>query len=290
MYNERRQKLKSIFEDTMRIIRSDGPRSSRTEESVAATRLYAMEQIPSLPARKGEKPVVKVTRSRSFEAAMRILKEHPEWRVGVLNFASATNPGGGVKEGSGAQEECLCRCSNLCPTLNQPRLWDGYYRKNREARDPLHTDVCIFSPGIAIIKTDEEYPRRMDEKDWATVDVISCAAPNLRPVPGNRYNPESDGSVEISAKALYNLHLRRAKAILGVAADNGEDALILGAFGCGAFMNDPAVVAEAWRDAVEDLGGYFRYLEFAVYCRSAETVNYDVFRATMKHEPKEAAE
>ena len=129
MYSERRQKLKGIFEDTMRTIRNDGPLSRRTEESVAATRLYAMEQIPSLQARKGEKPVVKVTRSRSFEAAMRILKEHPEWRVGVLNFASATNAGGGVKEGSGAREEGLCRCSILLPSPTHPGWWEGHSRK-----------------------------------------------------------------------------------------------------------------------------------------------------------------
>ena len=47
-------------------------------------------------------------------------------------------------------------------------------------------------------------------------------------------------------------------------------------------MNDPAVVAEAWRDVVTERGGYFKYLEFAVFCRPYDTTNYDVFRATIK--------
>ena len=56
------------------------------------------------------------------------------------------------------------------------------------------------------------------------------------------------------------------------------DAIILGAFGCGAFANDPKVVAEAFRNAVLDYRQYFRSIEFAVYFRSNETENYDAFK------------
>ena len=199
-----------------------------------------------------------------------------------MNFASATNPGGGVKTGSSAQEESLCRCSTLYPTLTQSWLWDQYYQKNRDTHDNLHTDACIYSPGFVICKTDEAYPVRMEEKDWVWVDVISCAAPYLRRRPGNNHNPEYGRAVIISDADLYSLHLKRAKHIMHIAAANGADALVLGAFGCGAFANDPNVVAEAYRDALADYRKLFQLLEFAVYCRPDETANYDAFRGMIR--------
>lgn len=278
---DRREKLKTVFEDTMQDIRRSKTLSERTAKSQAATRIYDDGYLPVLPQRPEQKATITVTQARTLEAAMHIRRQHPEWRVCALNFASATNPGGGVTQGSSAQEECLCRCSNLYPMLDQQRIWDGFYRKNRALQNPLHSDACIYTPDVIVLKTDEDYPRLMDERDWVTIDIISCAAPNLRPVPGNIYNPEAGKAPDITPQELYDLHLWRAKTILGIAAENSVDALVLGAFGCGAFMNDPAVVAEAWRDAVEDLADYFEYLEFAVFCRPHDTTNYAVFRATV---------
>lgn len=134
-------------------------------------------------------------------------------------------------------------------------------------RDNLHTDACIYSPDIIICKSDTDFPERLPAEEWHKVDVISCAAPNLRREPVNQYNPEK----------LYDLHLRRAKGILNTAAIHGVDILITGAFGCGAFANDPHTVAEAWRDAVSDYGKIFSAIEFAVYCRPYETDNLKIF-------------
>ncbi len=121
----------------------------------------------------------------------------------------------------------------------------------------------------------------MEEKDWTTVDVINCAAPNLRRKPSNAYNSDYGAPTTITSADLYRLHLKRAKHILHIAAANKVDALILGAFGCGAFANDPQVVARAYRDALKDYKRYFQYIEFAVYCRADETENYEVFKRTL---------
>lgn len=64
---------------------------------------------------------------------------------------------------------------------------------------------------------------------------------------------------------------------LDVAATNKVDILILGAFGCGAFANDPNAVAQAFRDAITLYKKRFDVIEFAIYCRDYETENYEAF-------------
>ena len=275
---DRRQRLMEIFDDTQKYYAQNVELAKAVSEAKAATRLYQPEEYPEgLTAADGD-CMITVTKDKSFEAAMKIRKEYPDWKIAVLNFASATNPGGGVKTGSSAQEESLCRCSTLYPTLMQNWLWDQFYGKNRNAHDNLHTDACIYSPGVVICKTDGTWPERMEEKDWVKVDVISCAAPNLRKRSGNYYNPEHGLTPEISAGELYTLHKKRAEHILHVAAANHAHALVLGAFGCGAFANDPNVVARAYKDAMVSYTQYFRMIEFAVFCRQDETENYEAFK------------
>ena len=282
MMYDHKEKLIQIFEDTERFARENPALSLQAAEARHGTVFYAADDYPALPAGKDCEGKVAVTRSKTFEAAMKIHTDHSDWRIAVLNFASATNPGGGVKRGSSAQEESLCRCSTLYYAITRRDLWDVYYSVNRAARNPLYTDAMIYSPGVTICKTDEDYPRRMPEADWVNVDVITCAAPNLRAKPGNIYNPDDAEAVEVSPEQLYEIHVNRAKHILTVAASKCVDALVLGAFGCGAFQNDPAVVAKAYHDVLEEFKSYFRLIEFAIYCRPRETVNYDAFRKALE--------
>ena len=276
---DRRQRLIEIFDDTQRFYAQNAALAKALQDARKATKLYEADDYPAITKQADLEGTVAVSKHKTFEAAMLIHKEHPDWKIAVLNFASATNPGGGVKTGSSAQEESLCRCSTLYPTLNQNWLWQCYYQKNRDAQNNLHTDACIYSPGVVICKNDDSFPERMDESDWATVDVISCAAPNLRRRPGNVHSPEYGRTVSISDDGLYQLHLKRAKHIMHIAASNGVDAMILGAFGCGAFANDPIIVSRAYRDAIADYKQFFHVIEFAVYCREDETENYDAFSA-----------
>ena len=109
------------------------------------------------------------------------------------------------------------------------------------------------------------------------MDVITCAAPNLRQRPGNIFNHEQSAPVVVSPEELLQLHKSRARHILTVAASKGVDALVLGAFGCGAFQNDPTVVAEAYKSVLQEFKSYFSLIEFAIYCRLQETGNYDAF-------------
>ena len=218
-----------------------------------------------------------MTRHTTFNAARELHKFYPGKKIAVLNFASATNPGGGVTRGSSAQEESLCRCSTLYPTLTQSSMWNQFYLVNRANKNVLHTDACIYSPNIIVFKDDSYIPRMLPSKDWFSVDVISCAAPNLRNVVSNAYNTESGEAVQISPDELNMLHKRRAKHILAVAAANKVDILVLGAFGCGAFANDPRIVADATFEVLEEFISYFDVVEFAIYCRKYETENFEAF-------------
>ena len=279
---DRRQRLIEIFEDTQRFYSQNPQLSKAAQAAKTATKLYEENDPLGELAGKGSEGQIVVSKHKTFEAAMQLHAEHPEWKIAVLNFASATNPGGGVRTGSSAQEESLCRCSTLYPALTQNWLWQQYYQKNRDMHDNLHTDACIYTPGVVICKTDAAYPERMDEKDWTYVDVISCAAPNLRKKLGNLHNSEYGAAKTLNRDELYKLHVKRAKHILRVAASNEVDALVLGAFGCGAFANDPNTVARAYADTLSEYRKYFQLVEFAVYCRPEETENYNAFKRTLE--------
>ena len=280
---DRKQQLMEVFEDTQRFSTEDLVLKAAVKHSRDNTRLYEADEYADFPvdnaSRSGKR---RVTKHKTFEAAIELRKEFPDAKIAVLNFASATTPGGGVKNGSSAQEESLCRCSTLYATLNTKQMWQGYYDVNRAMHDVLHTDACIYSPDIVICKTDESIPKRMKADDFITVDVISCAAPNLRNEPANIHNPETGKYVKIEPEKLYNLHLSRAKHILHIVAANGADIIVLGAFGCGAFQNDPNTVAEAYRDALKEYAHRFDVIEFAIYCRDYETENYDAFKRILK--------
>ena len=266
-----------VFRDTERMCRENG----RLRAAIAASRegqrlIVEGAAVGGVDLNRFD-PVAQVVVSpkRTFEAAVAYAGR---MRTCAHNFASATNPGGGVVNGSSAQEEALCRCSTLYFNLNVREMWDGFYTPHRMARDPLHDDDIIYTPGVVVFKSDTAYPRTLAEAEWKTLDVITCAAPNLRERPSNRMNAgDGDERVEISAPDLQALHERRLRRILDVAAANGTEAIVLGAFGCGAFRNDPNVVAAAAKAVVADYLHAFRAIEFAVYCRPGDTANYDAF-------------
>nr|MCR4595789.1 TIGR02452 family protein [Lachnospiraceae bacterium] len=115
------------------------------------------------------------------------------------------------------------------------------------------------------------------KEDWVTVDVITIAAPDLRDK-SNKYVPLVGNGTYMNNAELFGYHVKRAIHMLTCAAAKGADILVLGAFGCGAFHNDPEVVARAYRTALAEFPKVFEKIEFAIYCPPNESTNYDVFK------------
>jgi len=273
---DRRAKNVQIFKDTIDLFDKSPRLQNSIKNTLSNQKLYLEQNEVEIPNAMEKACQTVVSKKRSFEAASVYAKEGK--KVCVLNFASATNPGGGVTRGSSAQEESLCRCSTLFPCLDEDDLWQYFYLPHREAADPLYNDDCIYSPGVTVVKSDISFPERLPESDWYQVDVLTCAAPNLRNMPSNSMNPcAGDKPADIEDDDLYKLHLQRIERIFRIAAANGAEVLILGAFGCGAFCNPPRIVAKAFYDVQKKYENFFETIEYAVFCGGHETQNYDAF-------------
>ena len=275
-----RQENVEIFEDTQRLYSSNERLISPIKHSSAGQQCFSGKgchwygpgyRIYQQPAK------VIVSPKRTLEAAAPYA--YAGKKVCVLNFASATNPGGGVVKGSSAQEEAICRCSTLYPNLKEQRMWNQFYAPHRRAHDPLHNDDCIYTPGVVVFKSDTDYPQLMPEEKWYSVNVLTCAAPNLRERPSNGMNSgDGDDAVHISREELQTLHEKRMRRVLEIAWAKENEVVILGAFGCGAFRTPPAVVAQAMKTVVQEYRKKFETIEFAVYCSTQYDTNYRVFQ------------
>ena len=268
------------FQNTMYMCNNNQTLQNWIKVSKEHQKIY-LEDYP-LPeiSKKNDTPCnIIVSKKRSLEAA----KEYTAkgLPVAVLNFASATNPGGGVYKGSSAQEECLCRCSTLYKNLADESTITKFYQPHKIAKNALYNNDCIYSPSVMVFKSDTDNPELLDVKDWYSVDVITCAAPNLRENPGESKMNPNKGEVaitNISNEKLKQIHIERGRRILSIARLNMNPIVILGAFGCGAFKNPPKVVAEAYKELVEEFKYYFDTIEFAVYCPPYNDTNYKVFK------------
>lgn len=258
----------AVFQNSMKFVESN------LMEDVSNSIKEQLTIIDSTPVTKKDGNhdcKIVVSRDSSFDAA----RKYKGDSVCVLNFASATTPGGGVVKGSSAQEECLCRCSTLYKCLSTDELKKMFYDYHRTSVNALYNDDLIYTPDVVIFK-DDKY-NMLDPADFKKVDVITCAAPNLREKPSNWYNPGQQTKIEISDEDLLKLHEKRGRKILSVASLRGVDTVILGAFGCGAFRNNPRVVAQAYKNILPEFKTCFKNIEFAVYCRPDDDTNYRVF-------------
>ncbi|GIG00035.1 TIGR02452 family protein [Catellatospora citrea] len=200
------------------------------------------EQLTPTGARNAQ-PVIEVTRESTLVAARRAGPA-----AACLVFASAKNPGGGFLGGAKAQEESIARSSALYPSLLAAPDFYAYHRGQRDLR---YSDRVIYSPGVPVFRND-----RGDLLDEAyQTSFLTSAAPNLGALARNQAADLPDVPAVL---------LRRATRVLAVAAAHGHRTLVLGAWGCGVFRNDPAVVAQAFAGALRTVDRFDRVV-FAIY-------------------------
>lgn len=229
------------------------------------TKLYH-SQLPGLGALLHPLPDVgiEVTGESTF-AAMRRLQLEGKSHIGCLNFASAKNPGGGFLNGAEAEEEALLRASALYDCLLcQPE----YYARNRAHSSCLYLDLVIATPDVPFIRDDEG--QLLEEPLLAS--VITAPAPNAGAVMANE--PERASEIEPTLR-------RRAELVLYAAARTGVEHIVLGAWGCGVFRNDPGMVARAFADLLRPGAPwsiYFKKVTFAVFDPSGTGPNLQAFK------------
>lgn len=257
-----KEELVVCFQDTFEKS-NNGALKQRTTRAVRSNRVYK-EGFVSKAKHRNESAFIDVYSGTTFDVAKRYC---PHGKVAVLNFANPENPGGGVQLGAMAQEECLCRSSNLYTCISNPNVFDEYYGYHRSIRNNFYTDRLIYTKNVTVFKDDSVVPQMLPETNWFDVDVITCAAPYLAK------RKHTNGA------ALFNLFKSRVKNIFEAARDNNVDYLILGAFGCGAFKNPPLIVAEAFLQTIKEQNYLkdFKQIVFAIKPTGTDCPNLSTF-------------
>lgn len=238
------------------------------------TRSYSPDQTRSLFDEQAcdatatrHETAFEVTGETSTHAGQRLVRSEGATDVAILSFASARNPGGGYLGGARAQEEDLCRSSALYTTLLEAR---DYYDAHRADRDTRYSHRVIFSPGVPVYR--DSATRLLDAP--YQISYLTSPAPNAGALA--RHEPSALTEIE-------GLLTERAGRVLAVAARHGVRTLVLGAWGCGVFRNDPATVARVIRAHLADGGafeGRFARVLFAVYDTSAAKTTLAAFQET----------
>jgi uncharacterized protein (TIGR02452 family) len=212
---------------------------------VDASKLFNEEDVTDVLEVEPKFETRFVVNNHTTLKALYALSSDEKERACVLNFASAKNPGGGFKKGSTAQEETLARSSSLYNSLI--KFEKPFYKYNK-SHPGVYSHRIIFSPKITFFKSDSG--KGVAE---TVVSVITAPAVNA-------------GVAKVSKQQVALLMEERMRRILEISKREKKEVLILGAFGCGVFKNEPAFVAQTFRKLLDtQYRGVFDLVVFACY-------------------------
>ena len=196
--------------------------------------------------------IIRVEIGDSFEVAKRMIQSGGS-NVAVLNMASAKNPGGGVINGSRAQEEELCRRSNLILSLYGVYS-KGMFNFNLPDYDyPIPTYATIYTPNVTVYREPVTYDK---VKEPYKVNIISAAM---------IIQPDLDENGDIEKKYVHIVK-KKIRCVLRTALLTKNDRLVLGAWGCGAFGCPSKHMARLFKKVLEEpeFSGAFSEIVFAI--------------------------
>jgi uncharacterized protein (TIGR02452 family) len=241
------------------------------ESCLAGTRFYPPEELERIRQEVAARPVsggttvIEVSNETTLTGITRLVAEAGD-PVAALNFASAKNPGGGFLNGSQAQEESLARSSALHASLLRG---SEYYERHRSSSSSLYSDAMILSPACPVFRSDAG--ELLDQPYLAT--FITSAAPNAGAVANN-----APKQVPLIPEVLE----RRSEYVLALAAWHGYGNLVLGAWGCGVFRNEPSTVAQSFAKHLRGKwSGRFRRVVFSVLDLSPGQETFGAFQRVL---------
>ncbi|KAH7909357.1 hypothetical protein BJ138DRAFT_1155472 [Hygrophoropsis aurantiaca] len=164
-------------------------------------------------------------------------------RIALLNFASATNPGGGFQNGAKAQEESIARSSTLYPSLMTDTAQQFYKLHENDRKRGFYHHVMVYTPAVVVF--------RDDAGGWIEpyeVDVITSAAVNAGDVRKKVMAARSSASRAETEKKIEEVMRERMARILFLFEHQGAKNIVLGSFGTGVFQNSVELVAKIWAD------------------------------------------
>ncbi len=236
----------------------------QTESAVKNSRLFRSEDFPDgfslSQTTSGTK--FEVTDETTLEAAKRVCQQDENANPFVLNFASAKNPGGGFLGGAQAQEESLARSSALYPCLMANF---EMYQHNRKRNTCFYSDYMIYSPLVPVFRNDDG---SLVTKPYL-VSFLTSPAVNAGVV--KQRETEKLDLIELVTK-------ERARKLLWIANQNEHKILILGAWGCGVFQNEPQMIARVFADLLKnEFANCFETVIMAIYDTTSTKRVYNAF-------------
>lgn len=190
----------------------------------------------------------------------------------VMNLADAYTACGFYKRGSRAQEESLCRATTLSRSLFQffkakTGKADRYAVeagvKIKEYAYPMDMNFGgIYTPEAIVFRNGLDHHALLDEP--YKVGIVSVAALDFNEKHGkNREYQAADGGITAEGVDIMKNKIR---TIFRIALSNGHDALVAGAFGCGAFRLPVDKVAELFKETLNEpeFKNKFKNVTFAI--------------------------
>ncbi|KAG1723128.1 uncharacterized protein EDB91DRAFT_184285 [Suillus paluster] len=290
---DRRSRLQEIAQSTLDAIENGTVTITDVSHDLAAkvnfsnhnTRYYAPDSLLSnwstsapahnLAVTKSEVSILEISTLEGARLLFSILSSRSAsfGRIAILNFASATRPGGGFLNGAQAQEESIARSSTLYPSLMTDSAQRFYRLHTRDRNGGFYHHAMIYTPSVVILKD--------DTGNWTSpfeADVLTSAAVNAGDV---RKKIGDDSRPAETEKHIESVMKERMARILFLFEQQGAKNIVLGSFGTGVFQNDVEVVARVWAELLTVKGARYRHsfhrIVFAILGKDTFTTFKDSF-------------